>query len=546
MIPRSITIAVCCLVGLAAPPVWADEVEIPPLPDASAIAAAPSFGPHERVVATHYFYWYRWPNEHFFDDAQHTDDLLRHHFVDHRNVSYESVAWHRRQMEDMLAAGIDVALCVYWGAPNQYDKPDLRFSVRGLPPLVEALDELAKRGRTPRIALFYDTTTLLGKHAFKERNRGNVDLRTDEGKDIFYRTIRDFFRLVPARHWACLDGRPIVQLYNSAFAAGHDQSLIDYVYDRFAKDFAGRRPFIITGPSWSLKGDARTGWGAALGGPILGEGAVQIGPGYDDSPVPGRTTPTRDRLGGGFYAASWLLALQARPRLIIIETWSELHEGTGICESLEDGRFYIDVTRHYSDIFKASRLPAQADWANAMRALLHARPSNRSGREFSSQLTLELRAEPGGKLVEQGLRLCSGVDDGVCEVTEVGGTPCVQTRRGVSAHRYLYFEIADPYYYDHSGQLTVHFTYYDAGEGGILVQYDSAQDSGSLADSYVEHPQRITRTNSKTWKTATLTLPGARCANRQNGGADFRLASPTGELAVKRVEISKLPEGYAD
>ena len=546
MIRRGITIAACCLMSLAALSAAADEVEIPPLPDASAIASAPSFGPDERVVATHYFYWYRWPSEHFFDDAQRTDDLLRHHFVDHRNVSYESVAWHRRQMEDMLAAGIDIALCVYWGAPNQYDKPDIRFSVRGLPPLVQALDELANKGRAPRVALFYDTSTLLARHAFQERGRGNVDLRTDEGKDIFYRTIRDFFRLVPPRHWACLDGRPIVQLYNSAFAAGHDQSVIDYVYERFAKDFAGRRPFIITGPSWSLEGDARTGWGAALGGPILGDGAVQIGPGYDDSPVPGRTTPTRDRLGGGFYAASWLLALQAQPRLIIIETWSELHEGTGICESLEDGRFYIDLTRHYSDIFKAGRLPAQSDWANAMRALLQARPSNPSGREFSSRLSLGLHVVPDGRLVEQGLRLCSEVADGACEVTEVASTACVRTRRGVSSHRYLYFDIADPYYYDHSGQLTVHFTYYDQGRGEIALQYDSAQDAGSLADCYVEHPQRITRTDTKTWKTATLTLPDARCANRQNGGADFRLASLDSDLAIKRVEIDKLPDGYAN
>jgi hypothetical protein len=541
-----ITATLCCLVSLAALPAGADEVEIPPLPDANAIASAPSFGPDERVVATHYFYWYRWPNEHFFNDAEHTDDLLRHHFPDHRNVSYESTAWHRRQMQDMLAAGIDVALCVYWGAPNQYDKSDLRFSVRGLPPLVEALDELAKKGRTPRIALFYDTTTLLGKHAFKERGRGNVDLRTDEGKDIFYRTIRDFFRFVPPRHWACLDGRPIVQFYNSAFAAGHDQSLIDYVHEQFGKDFAGRRPFIITGPSWSLKGDARTGWGAALGGPILGDGAVQIGPGYDDSPVPGRTTPTRDRLGGGFYAASWLLALQAQPRLIIIETWSELHEGTGICETLEDGRFYIDLTRHYSDIFKADGLPARSDWAKAVRALLRARPSNAFGREFASRLALELHVEPGGMLVEQGLRLCSDVADGACGTGEVVGTPCVQTRPGVSTHRYVYFDVADPYYYDHSGELTLSFTYYDAGRGQIAVQYDSAQDTGSLADCYVEDPQRITRTDTKTWKTATLTLSGARCANRQNGGADFRLASLGDELAVKRVEISKLPDGYAD
>jgi hypothetical protein len=544
MIRRCATCLFVCLAGVSTLRAAEDEVVVPSPPASEIIAAAPSFRPDQPVVATHYFYWYRWPHEHFFSDARQSATLLRHHFPDHRAVSYESAAWHRRQMEDMLAAGIDVALCVYWGAPNQYDKPDLRFSVRGLPPLVAALDELAKRGPAPRIGLFYDTTTLLAQNAFRERGRGNVDLRSAEGKDIFYRTIRDFFCLLPPRHWACLDGRPIVQLYSSAFAAGHDQSTIDYVYERFAADFAGRRPFIIAGPSWSFEADARTGWGAALNGPILVQGAAQIGPGYDDAPVPGRNTPTRDRLRGGFYAASWLLALQARPRLIIVETWNEVHEGTGICETLEDGRFYIDLTRRYSDILKAKRAPTGDDWANAVRALLHAQSSNGAGRQFASRLTVELSAATGAKLVEKGLRLCAGVADGAYEVTEIDAAPCLRTRPGVGSHRYLYFDIADPYYYDHRGTLTLHFSYFDAGREPIEIQYDSAEETSSLADRYKPHPQRIVRTDTKTWKTATVTLAGARCANRQNGGADFRLASSGSELAVSRVEVTKLPDGY--
>ena len=540
--------ALCFLMCFWSVPVssaGADEFVVPPPPDRAAIDAAPGFQPDEPVVATHYFYWYRWPDEHFFDDSVHSDDLLRHHFPDHRDVSYESKAWHRRQMEDMRSAGIDVALCIYWGAPNQYDEPTLRFSVRGLPPLVAALDELAAQSRTPRIALFYDTTTLLAKNAFPEKRSQNVDLRTAEGRDIFYRTIRDFFCLVPPRHWACLDGRPIIQLYNSAFAAGHDQHTIDFVYERFAADFAGRRPFIIAGPSWSFAADERVGWGAALGGPLYGKTAVQIGPGYDDSPVPGRSTPTRDRLGGGFYAASWLLALQAQPRLVIIETWSELHEGTGICESLEDGRFYIDLTRRYTDMFKKGTPPTDADWAAAVRTLLQAPSSNRAGRPFASRLTLELHVAPDGKPVEEGLHLCTGPADGVWEATRIDNTPCVRTQPGLGRTRYLYFDVADPYYYDHRGAVTLQFSYFDAGEAPIEIQYDSMQETGSITDRYKPHPQRINRTDTKTWKTARLSLPGARCTNRQNSGADFRLVSDGADLAIARVSFSKLPPDYS-
>ena len=544
MVQRRLTLLAA---GLATLPAWytrAGEVVIPAPPAPDLIARAPSYEPDQPVVATHYFYWYQWPDDHFFDDPARTHDILRQHFPEHRAVSYASEAWHRRQLQDLTAAGIDVALLVYWGAPNQYDTPDIRFSVRGIPPMVAALDELAKEGPTPRIGLFYDTSTLLAQHAFREPRSDNVDLRTEEGKDLFYRTIRDFFCLVPPWHWACLDGRPLVQLYGASFAAGHDQSTLDYVYTRFAADFAGRRPFIVTGPSWSFAGDARTGWGAALNGPILSPGAAQIGPGYDDSPVPGRQSPTRDRLGGGFYAASWLLALQSNPRLVIIETWSELHEGTAICETLEDGRFYIDLTRRYSNLFKARRDPAPAAWADALRAVLEAPMSSRQGRAFASRPELTLRLAKDGHLEEQGVRLCPGVADGVYELTEQESVPCIATRPGVGRDRYLYFDIADPYYYDHRGTIRLSFTYLDSGRAPIVIHYDSAENTGTLADRYKAYPRPILRNDSNTWQTADLTLTQARCANGENGGADFRLVSPGAELAIASVAVSKLPPDY--
>jgi hypothetical protein len=517
------------------------EVEIPPLPSAAEIALAPSYGAEDRIVATHYFYWYHWPSEHFFDDVEHTDDAQRQHFPRQHEVSYLSEAWHRGQMEGMLEAGVDVALCVYWGAPNQYEKPSIRFSVAGLPPLVRALDRLSTEGRAPRIGLFYDTSTLLGRDAYCEPGRGNVDLRTPEGRDIFYRTVRDFFRLVPPRHWACVDGRPLVQLYNAAFAAGHDQRVIDKTYERFAADFAGRKPFIIAGPSWHVRADARTGWGAALAGPIVGDFAVQVGAGYDDSPVPGRTTPTRDRLGGGFYRASWLLALQARPRLVIIETWNELHEGTGICETVEDGTYYVEMTRHFATLLRRGAQPDGEDWAEAVRDLLATRSSNRDGREWASRIWLRAHVDAGGQLCEEGLRVIPGVADGLWELKEVGGHRCIATRPGMGKDRMLYLALADPYYFDHRGTLTVQFTYLDAGRAPIRVQYDSTDETGTIADRYKMHGPGVERQDSGQWRTATLHLPGARCANRQNGGADLRLLSIADELCVRDVRITKLP-----
>ena len=39
-------------------------------------------------------------------------------------------------------------------------------------------------------------------------------------------------------------------------------------------------------------------------------------------------------------------------RILAIETWNELDEGTGIFDSREFGRQYIELTRRYADIFK--------------------------------------------------------------------------------------------------------------------------------------------------------------------------------------------------
>jgi len=113
-------------------------------------------------------------------------------------------------------------------------------------------------------------------------------------EDIFYRTIRDFFCQIPPRHWACIEGRPIVQLYEAAFASGHDQSTLDYVYEHFGGTSAAAGRWSWRARRGRFKADLSTGWGAALNGPILpttaaargrtDRGAVQIGPGYETSP----------------------------------------------------------------------------------------------------------------------------------------------------------------------------------------------------------------------------------------------------------------------
>ena len=67
---------------------------------------------------THDFYWYDvTTNSHILNDDG--SDALTTHPATLEDFSYKSVAWHKKQLSDMMAAGIDVVLPVYWGAPSE-------------------------------------------------------------------------------------------------------------------------------------------------------------------------------------------------------------------------------------------------------------------------------------------------------------------------------------------------------------------------------------------------------------------------------------------
>ena len=330
---------------------------------AAEFAIPPAFGPHtnlvaadfkdavsytatQRLVGTYYFYWYDSHGKEHILNADGSDALTTHP-PSLEDFSYKSVRWHRRQLEDMIAAGIDFLLPVFWGAPSVHDaKASLHWSYAGLSPLVQARDELLREGKAPpRIGMFYDTTTL-------QHNAWNyhADLTTDYGQRWFYATIRDFFSMIPPRHWAMIDGRPLVFLYSSAFAQKYDQSMIDFSKQEFARDFGGREPWIAREVSWQVKTDGAYAWGGALG--LQTPGIASLGPGFDHSAVPGRKPLIVDRRGGAFYEENWRKFLRQPSNIVMLETWNEFHEGTDIAESKEYGRRYIELTRQYADMFK--------------------------------------------------------------------------------------------------------------------------------------------------------------------------------------------------
>ncbi|RJP21774.1 MAG: hypothetical protein C4527_22945 [Candidatus Omnitrophota bacterium] len=495
--------------------------------------AIQSFHSPQKIVGTHYFYWYDYPAHHFFDNAEYTDDGLQDHFPAAEAVSFNSIDWHEKQLDDCTAAGIDFILPVYWGVVDHYFAQGIVFSIRGLGPLQTAMERRKREGKpSPKIGLFYDTSTLLpGVRGVAGRTE-RYDLREAEGKDIFYRTIRDFFYQVNPRHWAAIDGRPLIVFYSSGFAAFHNQSTIDYVYARFQRDFNGIRPYIIKDNSWGFSVDGITQWGAALSGPCVFDRVAQLGPGYNDSAVPGRSTPIRDRENGNFYRKSWIDVLNSNARIALIETWNEMHEGTDICDSLEYGRQYIEMTRAYADRFK--RNEKSDEEITLQYPDLRPRPPSEEGDEYRDQRVVRVSLGRGGK--EEGIRLVRGQQDGPVEEAEIDGVSCVKTPS--AGNTYLYFSVADPFYYDDRETLTFAYTFWDEGFERHVLQYDSHDHSATLDGAYKD-TALVQCANSKRWITNTIRLQDARFVNRENGGADFRFAAAGGWLAVKEIVISK-------
>ncbi len=227
-------------------------------------AGARTYGPEDRLVLTPYFYWYDvTTGAHIYDGDG--SDALTDHPATMEGFSYRSVGWHEGELRDMVSAGVQVVLPVYWGEPSQrlLDQPISAqpWSFSGLPPLVAAREALVREGlEPPRIGLFYDTSTLEYNVAGRK-----IDLTTTDGQQWFYETVRDFYSLIPPKHWAMVEGRPVVFLYSSSFAAAYDQSCIDYLQEAFAGDFGGRRPYVVREISWQVATENVYAWGGALG-----------------------------------------------------------------------------------------------------------------------------------------------------------------------------------------------------------------------------------------------------------------------------------------
>jgi len=473
-------------------------------------ADAASYTSNDRLVLTPYFYWYD-----IYSDAHITDsdgtDALTDHPPTLTGFSYLSKAWHREQLLDMAAAGIDVLLPVYWGEPSQRitNQPVSAqpWSYSGIPPLIQAREELRSDGKSaPRIGMFYDTSTLQ-YNAANER----IDLTTSRGRQWFYESVRDFFSLIPPKHWAMIDGRPVIFLYSASFAANHDQSSIEYLRDCFAREFGGRLPFVVREISWNAQTEQVYAWGGALG--LKNPGVASLGPGYDHSAVPGREPLIVPREDGRFFERNWEAFLSRPSRLVMIETWNEFHEGTEIAASREYGRAYLTMNRTYADLFKSGAVLTGP---------------------YSGARLLEISLGVTNR--ESGL-VQFDWPDGVTAATNLGGLECRAFLPTQFGGRYAYFRVDNSFKWADTMEARVVVDFFDAAPGQFRLQFDGSDAQAPFQGAYSASPEVVTLSGSRTWRKAVFSLNRARLRSSQNGGADFRLDSTAPDFAVQKVQL---------
>jgi hypothetical protein len=318
-----------------------------------------SFSSRAFLATTYYFYWHDYTDP----DRRARSQGRFHSPPDAANYGFLLPETHQREFGDMLAAGLDFVLPVYWGEPGHPGRTTSTtsphyWSTEGIAPMVEALDRNRALGYpTLQMGMFYDTTIL-----------ANADLTTPAGKEYFYINVRDFYSRIPPRYWAAIDNKPIVWLYDTIWISRFDQSSIDYLSERFAQDFGGLRLFVVRESQWQeskgflvptpVSSDGLYAWGAApFGFNTAAELTVaEVGPGFKNTQYctggPERNCFDIDRDNGVRYERQLQEAAASGRHILAAETWNEFSEGTDIQETVETGRHYIELTRRYVDEFK--------------------------------------------------------------------------------------------------------------------------------------------------------------------------------------------------
>ena len=240
----------------------------------------------------------------------------------------------RRELLDAKYAGLQFLLLNTYG-------PDI--SEGKLAPLAKALAAL---DQPIQVALFDDTWTW-GQPYFGEFWKQKPNLReTERAASILYEgKWKPFYQQIDKRHWYRFKGRPFIYFYNagSLEPREHSAAVLAKMKARFQADF-GEEPFVDVDVAYFADqdmprvADAKFTWmtfnlperrsRSRLNGHIVDHAMVKWDAVGRDRP--GELATPRDRIVKDSTLLKRVLADSRDAELLVIATWNDLGEGTGI------------------------------------------------------------------------------------------------------------------------------------------------------------------------------------------------------------------------
>ena len=293
-------------------------------------------------------------------------------------------SWNQWEIRCIMRSGIDVLMPVYWWNEVPTMNP---WAIDGLHALVQSWYHLGPKlvnesqalnltdayQKMPKICLFYDTTcmkqlwaynmskndTLHGNQSYSWYfdNGAGANLNDAYWQEKFWRNIDDFISAVMQYGGNCSffwNNRFVVWLYSSGWFSDVGTSVFDYCRAKCVEKY-GHSIYFVGGQGWKKAGvDGVCDWGAccsqhdpqSTGIPVGG-----VGPGYYNLGAIAGQTPLYTARDPSKYLSEWHNIMDEGAMWIHVETWNELHEGTGICWTQEYGFKWIDLTRQMADIF---------------------------------------------------------------------------------------------------------------------------------------------------------------------------------------------------
>ncbi|MDI3289943.1 DUF5010 domain-containing protein [Polyangium sp. 15x6] len=240
----------------------------------------------------------------------------------------------RRELVDAKYAGLDFLLLNTYG-PDIEDKK--------LEPLARALTSL----EDPIKIAFFDDTWTWGQPYFSEAWKQKPDLDDTEAaaKRIYEMKWKPFFSQVDKRHWYRFKGKPFVYFYNAGTLLPRTKSaaLITRLKEMFAADFQ-EEPFVDADSAYfedaamERVADARYQWftfnsperrsRSTLKGHVIDHAMVKWDAVGRDHP--GKLPRQTDLIIKDAVVFSRVLEETRDAELLVIATWNDLGEGTGI------------------------------------------------------------------------------------------------------------------------------------------------------------------------------------------------------------------------